>query len=228
MWRESRCAGGAGVGDRIQRYYDRRWKQDENRRSELVVIGQRGLDRSAIEIILLRLIRHASAGGPARHHFRRRRGDRPWPDAGRYRRAVGGRHRVGLPCRRATGWGWVSRAFGFASLLQLGHNLSVDLYVEKVVARAKLVVVQVLGGAGYWPYGIEQVAETCRRRGIALAILPGDDQPDPELARFSTLAGDAHRLAIRRPWRRRERGGYAATAAHLIGYEDASGGSRFR
>jgi cobalamin biosynthesis protein CobW len=41
-----------GVGDRIQRYYDRRWKQDENRRSELVVIGQRGLDRSAIEIIL--------------------------------------------------------------------------------------------------------------------------------------------------------------------------------
>ena len=36
---------------------------------------------------------------------------------------------------------------------------------------------------------------TCRRRGIALAILPGDDQPDPELARFSTLAGDAaHRL----------------------------------
>ena len=41
-----------GVGDRIQRYYDRRWKQDENRRSELVVIGQRGLDRSAIETIL--------------------------------------------------------------------------------------------------------------------------------------------------------------------------------
>src|SRR5919112_2533672 len=82
-----------------------------------------------------------------------------------------------------------------ASLLQLGHNLSVDLYVEKVVARAKLVVVRVLGGAGYWPYGIEQVAETCRRRGIPLAVLPGDDQPDPELARFSTLAGDVtHRL----------------------------------
>src|SRR5919107_1736970 len=66
-----------------------------------------------------------------------------------------------------------------ASLLQLGHNLSVDLYVEKVVARAKLVVVRVLGGAGYWPYGIEQVAETCRSMGIALAVLPGDDQREP-------------------------------------------------
>jgi len=41
-----------GVGDRIQRYYDRRWRQGEVRRSELVVIGQRGLDRSAIEIVL--------------------------------------------------------------------------------------------------------------------------------------------------------------------------------
>jgi cobalamin biosynthesis protein CobW len=41
-----------GVGDRIQRYYDRRWRQDEVRRSELVVIGQRGLDRSAIETVL--------------------------------------------------------------------------------------------------------------------------------------------------------------------------------
>ena len=110
-----------------------------------------------------------------------------------------------------------------ASLLQLGHNLSIDLYVEKVVARAKLVVVRVLGGAGYWPYGIEQVAETCRRLGIALAVLPGDDQPDPELARFSTLAGDAaHRL-----WQYAVHGGVENAAgllryaAHLIGYEDA-------
>jgi len=110
-----------------------------------------------------------------------------------------------------------------ASLLQLGHNLSIDLYVEKVVARAKLVVVRLLGGAGYWPYGIEQVAETCRSMGIALAVLPGDDQPDPELARFSTLAGDAaHRL-----WQYAVYGGVENAAgmlryaAHLIGYQGA-------
>jgi cobalamin biosynthesis protein CobW len=41
-----------GVGDRIQRYYDRPWKSGETRRSELVVIGQRGLDRAAVEALL--------------------------------------------------------------------------------------------------------------------------------------------------------------------------------
>jgi cobalamin biosynthesis protein CobW len=40
------------VGDRIQRYYDRPWKSGETRRSELVVIGQRGLDRAAVEALL--------------------------------------------------------------------------------------------------------------------------------------------------------------------------------
>ncbi len=37
-----------GVGQRIQGYYDRPWRADEPRRSELVVIGRRGLDREAI------------------------------------------------------------------------------------------------------------------------------------------------------------------------------------
>lgn len=82
-----------------------------------------------------------------------------------------------------------------ASLLQLAHNLSVDLYVEAVIAKARLVIVRLLGGAQYWPYGLEQVTDTCRRHGIPLAVLPGDDQPDPELARHSTVPGEAaHRL----------------------------------
>jgi cobaltochelatase CobN len=55
--------------------------------------------------------------------------------------------------------------------------------------------VRLLGGARYWPYGIEQVSDCCRRRGIALAVLPGDDQPDPELTALSTLEPPAaHRL----------------------------------
>ena len=82
-----------------------------------------------------------------------------------------------------------------ANLLNLGHNLSVDLYVESVIARARLVVVRLLGGASYWPYGIEQVVETCRDRDIALALLPGDDQPDAELSALSRLSAEAcHRL----------------------------------
>ena len=40
------------VGPRIERYYDRAWHQDEARRSELVIIGETGLDQAAIEQIL--------------------------------------------------------------------------------------------------------------------------------------------------------------------------------
>jgi cobalamin biosynthesis protein CobW len=38
-----------GVGPRFQRYFDRDWRDDEARRSELVVIGLKGLNRAAIE-----------------------------------------------------------------------------------------------------------------------------------------------------------------------------------
>jgi cobaltochelatase CobN len=47
----------------------------------------------------------------------------------------------------------------------------------------------------YWPYGVEQVAAICRERGIKLALLPGDDQPDLELSEQSTLPAETvHRL----------------------------------
>jgi cobaltochelatase CobN len=106
-----------------------------------------------------------------------------------------------------------------ANLMALGHNLSVDRYVESVVAGARLVVVRLLGGVRYWPYGIERIAALARERAIALAALPGDDQPDPELAALSTLPADAvHRL-----WRFCVEGGaenmtgLLAYAAALIG-----------
>jgi cobaltochelatase CobN len=73
------------------------------------------------------------------------------------------------------------------SLLQLGHNLSVDMYVDKVIRGARLVVVRVIGGARYWPYGLEQVAEACRRHKAMLAIIPGDDKPDPDLPPLCTV-----------------------------------------
>ncbi len=82
-----------------------------------------------------------------------------------------------------------------ASLLRLGHHLSVDLYVESTLADAALIVVRLLGGRGYWPYGIEQIAALARDRTIPVAFLPGDDQPDPELSGFSTVSHEAgHRL----------------------------------
>ncbi len=78
-----------------------------------------------------------------------------------------------------------------ANLLQLGHPLSVDLYVERVISHARLVLVRLLGGRGYWPYGLEQVAACCSAGGIALACLPGDEHADPELAALSSLPAEA-------------------------------------
>jgi cobaltochelatase CobN len=106
-----------------------------------------------------------------------------------------------------------------ASLLRLGHNYSVDLYLDKMAPRARLIVARILGGQGYWRYGVERLGEIARARNVALALLPGDDQPDTELARASTLDPSAlHRL-----WRYLAEGGTANAeqflrfAASLIG-----------
>ena len=40
------------VGPRVNHYYDRAWTADDDRRSRLVVIGLKGLNRPAIEKIL--------------------------------------------------------------------------------------------------------------------------------------------------------------------------------
>ena len=41
-----------GVGDRLQHYYDRDWRDDERRATRLVLIGERGLDQAAIDTAL--------------------------------------------------------------------------------------------------------------------------------------------------------------------------------
>ena len=69
-----------------------------------------------------------------------------------------------------------------ANLLRLGHPMSVDLYEDAVLRHAKLVIVRLLGGLGYWRYGVERVLAT----GVPCVLLPGDDRPDPELAALAT------------------------------------------
>ena len=110
-----------------------------------------------------------------------------------------------------------------ANLMQLGHNLSVDRYADRVIAGARLVIVRLLGGESYWPYGVERLTEVCTERGIPIAWLPGDDKPDAGLAARGTLAPDAAEML----WRYCTQGGidnaenalrYAAT---LIGREAA-------
>lgn len=111
-------------------------------------------------------------------------------------------------------------ALRLANMLHLGHNMSVDLYVDDVVRHAKLVIVRVLGGRGYWTYGVDEVAATCRAANIPVAFLPGDDQPDAELSGLSTLDKEtAHRL-----WQYLALGGpdnaqdFLCCAANSVGY----------
>ncbi|MBM6580187.1 cobaltochelatase subunit CobN [Microvirga sp. BT689] len=74
-----------------------------------------------------------------------------------------------------------------ASLRRLRHPLSIDLYIEKTAAKARFVLVRCLGGLDYWRYGLERLSEACRSHGVKLAVLPGDDRPDPRLASFATV-----------------------------------------
>jgi cobaltochelatase CobN len=75
----------------------------------------------------------------------------------------------------------------FAHLRDLRHPMSVDLWIERVGGRAKVILVRLLGGADWWRYGVEQLAATARANRIALALLPGEDRDDPRLAQASTL-----------------------------------------
>src|SRR5260221_5292822 len=77
-----------------------------------------------------------------------------------------------------------------ASLKKLKHPMSVDLYVEGVVAQARAVIVRCLGGFEYWRYGLEIIASVARRNNILFAALPGDDRPDPRLAEISTVTAE--------------------------------------
>jgi cobaltochelatase CobN len=73
-----------------------------------------------------------------------------------------------------------------AKLAKLRHPMSVDLYVDGVIARSKIVVIRCLGGLDYWRYGIERAAAAARANGVRLVVLPGDDRPDTRLDAFST------------------------------------------
>lgn len=77
-----------------------------------------------------------------------------------------------------------------ASMMHLMHPLSVDLHLDQCAAKSRLVIARVLGGVGYWTYGVEQYAARLRAAGVPLALLPGDDKPDAELRALSTVAED--------------------------------------
>jgi cobaltochelatase CobN len=83
-----------------------------------------------------------------------------------------------------------------ANLVALRHPLSVDTYVEQTLSAAKGILIRLIGGESYWVYGLASVQDLCRRKGIALAVLPADGRPDARLDQLSTLpVGTLRRLA---------------------------------
>ena len=77
-----------------------------------------------------------------------------------------------------------------AHLRDLRHPMSVDLWIDRVGAHAKVILIRLLGGLDWWKYGIERLSALARARGIALAVIPGEDRDDDRLAAASTLPPD--------------------------------------
>ena len=74
-----------------------------------------------------------------------------------------------------------------ANMMHLTHPMSVDLHLDDCATKSRLVIARVLGGAGYWKYGLTQYAARLRDAGVPFAALPGDDKPDQELRALSTV-----------------------------------------
>ena len=84
-----------------------------------------------------------------------------------------------------------------ANWMQLGHPYSVDLYGEKVLAHARLVVLRLLGGASYWRYGLDEAVRLARANGTKLVVLPGDATWDGALSAEGTAGEDDRAKALR-------------------------------
>src|SRR3954470_11352613 len=109
------------------------------------------------------------------------------------------------------------------NLLALGHPASVDLYVERTLSRARIVVLRMLGGESYWPHGVESLRADALCRGTLFACIPGEMDWNAALAARGTLGNEAtHAL-----WRYCSEGGVENAelalrfAAHLIGHGEA-------
>ncbi len=74
-----------------------------------------------------------------------------------------------------------------ANMMHLTHPMSVDLHLDDCATKSKLVIARILGGAGYWKYGLTQYAARLLEAGVPFVALPGDDKPDQELRELSTV-----------------------------------------
>ncbi len=110
-------------------------------------------------------------------------------------------------------------ALRLANLAALRHPLSVDTYLEQTLAGARGILIRLIGGVPYWAYGLQQVERLARAKGIALAVLPADGRPDPQLDAVSTLPSST----LQRLLRLCDAGGEVAAQAALAQLSLAAG-----
>ncbi len=111
-----------------------------------------------------------------------------------------------------------------ASLLNLQQQLTIDTYAEDVLRSARAIVVRLLGGRAYWPYGLDVLKDLAAQTGALLLVLPGDDKPDPDLVSHST----APLAAVDRLWRYFCEGGVSNTAHALQFLSDLALGTAYQ
>ncbi|MCX7567118.1 cobaltochelatase subunit CobN [Sulfitobacter sp. F26169L] len=106
-----------------------------------------------------------------------------------------------------------------ANIVALKHPLSVDTYVEQTLSGAKGILVRLIGGVPYWPYGLQQIYALARDNGIALAVLPADGRVDARLDALSTVP----KSTLRRLAHLCDTGGIVAAQAALAQMALAAG-----
>ena len=108
---------------------------------------------------------------------------------------------------------------GFPSLrlanwMHLVKPAAFDLYQDRVLDHAKVVVVSLLGGVSYWEYGFDRLVDWASRQpNRHLLIVPGDDTPDDALFGASNVPLDS----VWRVWRYLREGG-RDNSAQLLRY----------
>lgn len=91
-----------------------------------------------------------------------------------------------------------------ANWRNLSKPAALDLYRDRTLDRARVVVVSLIGGRAYWPYGVEQLSDWAQAADDRqLIVVPGEDYHDDDVFALSTVDYDtAHRV-----WRYTREGG---------------------
>ena len=116
-------------------------------------------------------------------------------------------------------------ALRVCNLLNLQQSFSINDYAEQVLSQAQVIVLRLLGGRSYWPYGLEVVKELASQNpDFPLFVLPGYDRPDPELISQSTVPlKAAHQL-----WQYFAQGGVENIQRGLAWLSDYGLGTSFK